>query len=418
MKNNEWINNLQQRMANHQEPVKEEVWKAIQQRMAYKQSVKHTTPLIALWRKYAAVVLPLIILLSGGMYVMWQTKKISEPRLAQTKREYEILKNSKEKQPIKYNKTTNNTLATVTTTSKTNDKLTTKASKSNAIPYQQPKAITQSISHTDTAYDNQQAVTINKHTQQTVTAAGGVPTATQKVTKTEQYLAIQKNKKYSASTHHLSINVYATNALDNSFAQHTQNISTQTNPDYNMCMAQITSMGKEALVSTVTTEKQEVEHKQPIALGLSIGYALNKKLSLVSGMVYTQLSSTFTQITSNKKLAHQQHLYYIGVPLAVNYRVWKTAHLGAYITAGSQIDINVKAKSNYKENEYHGIEKDKLQLSTQAALGLQYNLTPHLGIYTEPGVKYYFNNNSATKNYWKEKPLQFNMQIGMRWTVF
>ena len=40
-----------------------------------------------------------------------------------------------------------------------------------------------------------------------------------------------------------------------------------------------------------------------------------------------------------------------------------------------------------------------------------------LGIYIEPGVKHYFNNHSRVRNFFKDKPNNFNLQFGLRLNV-
>ena len=80
------------------------------------------------------------------------------------------------------------------------------------------------------------------------------------------------------------------------------------------------------------------------------------------------------------------------------------------------MDINVKAQT-VKEGINYDMDKDRLQFSIGSALGLQYNVTPFFGAYIEPGVKYYPDNGSATQNFFKYKPVNFNLQIGVRLNV-
>ncbi len=61
--------------------------------------------------------------------------------------------------------------------------------------------------------------------------------------------------------------------------------------------------------------------------------------------------------------------------------------------------------------------RDKpLQLSVGCAAGVQYNLVNLLGVYVEPGMNYYFNDGSPLQTIYKEKPLNFNFNIGLRLT--
>lgn len=154
-------------------------------------------------------------------------------------------------------------------------------------------------------------------------------------------------------------------------------------------------------------------HAKPISYGFSVGYALNDKLSLTTGIVYTQASSDFTNITGNDKIVNSQQLHYIGVPIGIKCNVWGNSIVQTYATAHIQADFNVKTTlttSDIKKD----INKDNVQFSSGIAAGVQVNVIPQLGIYAEPGLKYYFNNGSDVETIFKDKPCCFNMQIGIR----
>lgn len=54
---------------------------------------------------------------------------------------------------------------------------------------------------------------------------------------------------------------------------------------------------------------------------------------------------------------------------------------------------------------------------TALLLGIQYDVLPQLGLYAEPGVKYYFDNGSPLINIFKDKPLNLNLQVGLRLNI-
>ena len=119
---------------------------------------------------------------------------------------------------------------------------------------------------------------------------------------------------------------------------------------------------------------------------------------------------------SEHRLTRRQTLHYVGIPVNVNYMIWGNQNLRTYVTAGGQADVNVSANTE-KEGVDYDTKKDKVQFSTQAALGVQYNITPQLGAYIEPGMKYYIDNGSETQNFFKDKQLNFNVQVGVRWNI-
>ena len=54
------------------------------------------------------------------------------------------------------------------------------------------------------------------------------------------------------------------------------------------------------------------------------------------------------------------------------------------------------------------------QWSMSLGLGIQYDLTPHLGIYMEPSLQYFFDDGSNLKSYRTEHPLSITLPLGIR----
>ena len=162
--------------------------------------------------------------------------------------------------------------------------------------------------------------------------------------------------------------------------------------------------------------EERTEHKAPLTFGLKLGYSITPRMWVESGVQYSKLSSTFVREMRGSELTSEQALHYVGVPLGVGYRIFDVGPLSFYGVAGAQADFNVKAKSSTEGVETDAV-KDDVQFSANAALGAQVKLTPHLGIYVEPGARYYFDNGSNVQNYFKDKKLNFNLQVGARWNI-
>ena len=54
------------------------------------------------------------------------------------------------------------------------------------------------------------------------------------------------------------------------------------------------------------------------------------------------------------------------------------------------------------------------QLSTTFGIGLQYDLTPRLGLYIEPSLQYFFDDGSDLKTYRTEHPFSVVLPLGIR----
>lgn len=156
----------------------------------------------------------------------------------------------------------------------------------------------------------------------------------------------------------------------------------------------------------------EAKHHAPLAIGAQVGIGLAPRLSLSTGVVYTRVASDFKSYGVSEFDTHQV-LHYVGVPLGINYEVWSTGGFHAYVMAGGEADFNVKNDtkvSGHKED----VKRDGVQFSGKASLGAQYDVTPQVGFYIEPGAKYYFDNGSEIENTFKDKKWNFNLQFGLR----
>ena len=169
-------------------------------------------------------------------------------------------------------------------------------------------------------------------------------------------------------------------------------------------------VGNAALLSRYNETKH---HAQPVSYGLSFGYALNNRLTLTTGFVYTRAVTDFIRSSGNDDITETQRLHYFGVPLGVKYRVWGNRYIQTYATAGGQADFNVKATMTAGDVKTD-VDCDNVQFSVNAAAGVQVDVVPHVGLYAEPGVKYYIDNKSAVATIFKDKPWAFNLQVGLR----
>ena len=165
----------------------------------------------------------------------------------------------------------------------------------------------------------------------------------------------------------------------------------------------------------LTGYEEREHHHQPFICGLSLSYPLTERLSLTTGVVYTKLRSDFTQVMRSQQIEQEQTLHYVGVPLSLSYRVWAYQGFRTYLSAGAKADWNVKTHL-VTEGVTQELPKDRLQWSLNGSLGVQYDIVPQLGLYVEPGVSWYPDNGSLLRNYFKDKPLNFNVQMGLRLT--
>lgn len=171
--------------------------------------------------------------------------------------------------------------------------------------------------------------------------------------------------------------------------------------------------------------KTEYEHHLPIRIGLSVAYALTDRLSIGTGLTYTRLSSDIKDASMESNYSGEQRLHYVGIPVNVSYKVASSRWISLYGTAGVLAEKCVSGTTDegYVENNTmkytntHDISSKPLQMSVNAGVGIQFNVHDNVGIYAEPGLSYYFDDGSALQTIYKEKPLNFNLNVGVRFKL-
>lgn len=167
-----------------------------------------------------------------------------------------------------------------------------------------------------------------------------------------------------------------------------------------------------------------VKHHQPVRLGVSARYALTSKLGISAGVTYSRLSSDLSTTIDNSRHATEQVLHFVGIPVDIDYTLWSCKLLRLYVQAGGMVEKSVKGKATttYLLNETpissssSDVEMKELQWSANAAAGVQLNVTRNVGLYAEPGVGYYFDNGSQVRTAYSEKPFNFNLKFGLRYS--
>ena len=184
------------------------------------------------------------------------------------------------------------------------------------------------------------------------------------------------------------------------------------------------------LLSTTYVDDDEpseikIRHRQPLKVGMAVRFDLGGRWGLDTGMNYSYHSSTMSSDNEFNGYHTEQKLHFVGLPLAVSYNVWGRKNLEVYLSAGGAVEFCVSGKSSttrsMSDDNTQSYDQDlrdrRPQWSVNASAGLQYKINDILGVYLEPGVGYYFDNGSNVSTIYKEKPLNFNFTVGLRFMV-
>lgn len=168
--------------------------------------------------------------------------------------------------------------------------------------------------------------------------------------------------------------------------------------------------------------ERKVHHRLPVRVGASVSYDLNSRLALGSGLTYTRLRSDLREGTAANYQKSVQNLHYVGLPVNLKYTFLRAKNLSLYAQAGALAEVRVAGKRTTQytlDHQRSGEETERigshpLQMSVNLAAGAQYNITPTLALYAEPGVSHHFKDNSSVPTIYEDKPTNFSLNVGVR----
>lgn len=152
-----------------------------------------------------------------------------------------------------------------------------------------------------------------------------------------------------------------------------------------------------------------IDHKQPLSFGLSVRKNLPKGFSIETGLTYTYLDSDVKYEGSSENFSQQLH--YLGIPVRASWNFVDNKSFTMYVSAGGALEKCVYGKIGGETETVKPV-----QASVMGAVGAQYNVSRHVGVYVEPGVSYFFNDGSSIQTIRKENPFNITLQAGVRLT--
>ena len=189
-------------------------------------------------------------------------------------------------------------------------------------------------------------------------------------------------------------------------------------------MITVSSPGEVTLFSDEKDLNTEVRHRQPVRAGVSFRYDLGRRWSIETGLTYTLPSSDIDAGSENRRCLIERKLHYIGIPLNASYDFLQKKRWSMYATAGGMLEKCVSGRevAEYVSNgvtsstDTHEISVRELQWSVNAAVGAEFNFTPLIGIFAEPGVSWFFDNGSQIETIYQDRPFNFNFRVGLRFS--
>ena len=438
MNEKEWTSELRKRMADYQEPVNDELWERIESTLSEKSGSQEKARIVPL-RRWAAAAAALLIVVGGGYYIhkkvntgasVVETAAIIEkagpmetPKALIKQENLDKLDNLDKLENldklahlahIESPSCPSSPLSPSSLSSPSHPTLTIEEDKQEPINHEERKQdedlrVSQSTETSTMARNDG-----NERMRKLEASSQSVSSASHRSLGYEPSQTIRPKKQEQPK---LSAMLYAQNAMGGNDLHRDPVLMSMDKAAMYSEVEKISYAVNTRHAPIYLYNYEEItKHHQPVTFGLSLSYPLTSRLSVLSGVTYTKLSSDFIQKMNDTKVVNEQELHYVGVPVRFSYQLLSWKGFSLYGIAGGAADMNVK--SSYTTEGMKGkARKDRVQFSADAAAGVQYQVLPQMGLYVEPGVKYYLDNKSRVDNYFKDHPFNFNLQVGVRYEL-
>lgn len=163
----------------------------------------------------------------------------------------------------------------------------------------------------------------------------------------------------------------------------------------------------------------------PFSAGIGLKYNISQHWGIGVGVRYTNLGRTFVGDYVGDGFRFLQtdidnHQHWLGIPVHgyyefVNRGPWRVhAFLGVGVEFLLDNDYLVHGVNN--DIHYHGGHA-RPQWSGDMGVGVEFRITPFLGIYLDPSFRYYFATEWEPRSIRTVQPLRFDVELGLRFNL-
>ena len=177
------------------------------------------------------------------------------------------------------------------------------------------------------------------------------------------------------------------------------------------------------IVRTGVVELGDSSYGIPFSAGLGVRFYVLPRLAVGLGVNYSYLTRTFNgryvnlpqNIDVTGSVSHA--MQYIGIPVSLSYDfvAKRMFRFYGYGSAEAEYCLSNTYRINAPQTYDYSTAVQGLQWSVGAGVGVEFRFIDWLGIYLDPGIRYYFNCNHPT-NIRTDKPLMVDFDLGVRFS--
>ncbi|MFK8274941.1 outer membrane beta-barrel protein [Capnocytophaga cynodegmi] len=417
-----WLKDIQQRMTDYQTDEPEGLWESIQTKMSQKNK-KRSRAVLFLWTKRFAAAAAIIAFVLTLNHYFNNEKELSN-NITITEISDEEIKIIDHKSPI-FPIEEESEILTIEKIKKSNGLQNITFVKNRKVSTEEV-ADEFFIAINEDKTDNQSETKTKENTWAVVPQ----PKKNQeKIVSTEELpleaIAEVDNK---SRRNRLSFGIFTSGGMGSSLSDKTESTSDFVildTEDEEATMWKDSPLLGTLVFSSEEQVETEAKHRLPIRTGILFAYHFSNRFALESGIAYTRLISDLREGSKANYFTSEQKLHYIGLPINLKYQLFSWRGFELYSSAGILAEKNVSGTlhkthyfdGNMMKGERENIKINPLQWSANASFGFQYNFSSLIGIYAEPSISYYFSNSTPIKTIYQDRPFNFHLNFGLRFSV-
>lgn len=251
------------------------------------------------------------------------------------------------------------------------------------------------------------------------------PAAAQEKAAPQQAASRQQNQQDNALMNQLAFEEKAAEKGSQGFSlQAFGNVQTNQRSGIHSGFRRIGAPSKDSEVG-IYNESPESSFSLPFSVGLGMQFHLSPKWSLGTGIRYTNLQRTFLGdyrgegfYWTQTDIDNSQH--WLGIPLNVYYNFVNTGRWNVHAFAGGAAEwlLDNDFLVHGSPNDLHYHQKGTTpQWSGAVGMGVEFKITPFLGIYVDPSFRYFFATENQPRSLRTIQPLRFDVEAGVRFTL-
>ena len=208
------------------------------------------------------------------------------------------------------------------------------------------------------------------------------------------------------------------------------NIQSNTRPESPTSrMRRVSGNWGKSYTETGVEEDPEFSFGLPFSAGVSLRYDFNPRWGIGTGIVYSNLSRSFTgsyhevengilvKNVSSGDITNLQH--FIGVPVNVFFNIVNTGNWNVHVRmdglAEKLLDNHYLVHTDDGDLHFHK-KTDGLQFSTGAGIGVEFKFSPNVGLYFDPTIRYYFDCGQP-RSIRTIQPVRLDVEAGLRFSL-